>query len=316
MPQIQLTEQQQQQQQTSLPPIVGFSDLLHPSNPIVFLDIATESAFGKAKPLPTEKGRVFVELFANWSPLMAENFRQLCTGEARKGGGGGGHSNSTPVGYKGSFLYSAVPGRDVVGGDVVRGDGMGGPFSIYGCTNSSNNKDSSGLSPSSLTSSSLAVASTPNGPFLADNLVSNATKRELLNNHPGLVRMVPSVISASGGSGGGNGSVGVPAVSVGSAFSLVCVPPAELPQTWTDDHWTTVVGRIISRVTMTAAEGSSNNSTTTNNNAGGGGASANSVPDALKLLDKCGRDIYQARRDANRASNTSGLPIVGQCGEM
>ena len=57
------------------PPVAG--------NPIVFFDVALAGTPG---------GRVAFELFADVCPKTCENFRQLCTGEHRRGG--------VPMGYK------------------------------------------------------------------------------------------------------------------------------------------------------------------------------------------------------------------------
>ena len=63
----------------------------NPNNPIVFFDIEIGG-------MPA--GRIKMELFANEVPKTAENFRQLCTGELRKGG--------TPVGYKGCIFHRVI----------------------------------------------------------------------------------------------------------------------------------------------------------------------------------------------------------------
>ena len=58
-------------------------------------------------------GRVVISLFWDKSPLTAENFRQLCTGEQ--------HGLS----YKNIPMHRIVPGFMCQGGDVTRGDGTG-----------------------------------------------------------------------------------------------------------------------------------------------------------------------------------------------
>jgi peptidyl-prolyl isomerase H (cyclophilin H) len=47
------------------------------ANPIVFLDISVGHQ---------NQGRIKIELFADKCPKTAENFRQFCTGEHRRGG--------------------------------------------------------------------------------------------------------------------------------------------------------------------------------------------------------------------------------------
>lgn len=83
-------------------------------NPVIFLDIA----IGKRS-----AGRIQIELDATRVPRAAENFRQLCTGEYRRGG--------IPVGYKGASFHRLIAGFMIQGGDFVRGDGTG-TTSIYG----------------------------------------------------------------------------------------------------------------------------------------------------------------------------------------
>mmetsp|Transcript_10737 Transcript_10737/g.27887 ORF Transcript_10737/g.27887 Transcript_10737/m.27887 type:complete len:182 (-) Transcript_10737:147-692(-) len=83
-------------------------------NPIVFMDISIGGH---------PAGRITMELFADAVPRTAENFRQFCTGEHRKGG--------KPVGYKGCAFHRVIKGFMLQGGDFVKGDGTG-CASIYG----------------------------------------------------------------------------------------------------------------------------------------------------------------------------------------
>uniref|UniRef100_A0A7N0RJ67 peptidylprolyl isomerase n=1 Tax=Kalanchoe fedtschenkoi TaxID=63787 RepID=A0A7N0RJ67_KALFE len=87
-------------------------------NPEVFLDIAINGR---------RAGRVVIELHADTTPLTAENFRALCTGE--KGIGQRGR----PLHYKGSMFYQVSPKeyKSFQGGDITSNDGSGGD-SIYG----------------------------------------------------------------------------------------------------------------------------------------------------------------------------------------
>lgn len=68
-------------------------------------------------------GRIKMELFTDTTPKTAENFRQLCTGEFKKGG--------VPLGYKNSIFHRVVKGFMIQGGDFVRHNGTG-RISIYG----------------------------------------------------------------------------------------------------------------------------------------------------------------------------------------
>jgi len=79
------------------------------ANPRVFFDITFNDA---------PAGRIVFELFADVTPKTAENFRQLCTGEAG-------------FGYKGSGFHRVLPQFMCQGGDFTNHNGTGGK-SIYG----------------------------------------------------------------------------------------------------------------------------------------------------------------------------------------
>ncbi|GBG74591.1 hypothetical protein CBR_g18999 [Chara braunii] len=86
----------------------------NPKNPVVFFDVKIGGV---------SAGRIKMELFADIVPKTAENFRQFCTGEFRKGG--------IPQGYKDCAFHRVIKDFMIQGGDFVKGDGSG-CVSIYG----------------------------------------------------------------------------------------------------------------------------------------------------------------------------------------
>ncbi|KAK3225690.1 hypothetical protein Dsin_005552 [Dipteronia sinensis] len=86
------------------------------TNPRVFFDL---SIGGRPA------GRIVMELFVNSTPITADNFRALYTGE--KGIDMVGKS----LNYKGSTFHRVIPGYMVHGEDITHGNGTSGE-SIYG----------------------------------------------------------------------------------------------------------------------------------------------------------------------------------------
>ncbi|KAA6395608.1 MAG: putative Peptidyl-prolyl cis-trans isomerase H [Streblomastix strix] len=91
-----------------------YTDRPNESNPIVFFDIS----IGGQK-----QGRIKMELFSDIVPRTAENFKQFCTGEKKRG--------ELPIGYKESQFHRVIRDFMIQGGDFVKGDGSG-TLSIYG----------------------------------------------------------------------------------------------------------------------------------------------------------------------------------------
>jgi len=99
-------------------PAVTLKEASSPSNPRVWFDIEIGSEAA---------GRVEFELFSSVTPKTAENFRALSTGETGNGKSG------KPLWFKSSAFHRIIPGFMCQGGDITRGNGMGGE-SIYGST--------------------------------------------------------------------------------------------------------------------------------------------------------------------------------------
>ncbi|CAB9525509.1 cis-trans isomerase [Seminavis robusta] len=85
------------------------------TGPTCFLEFALDG---------TAVGRVEVKLFQDKTPLAAENFRCLCTGEKGMG------RATKELCFRGSKIHRIAPGFCIQGGDFTKGDGTGGE-SIY-----------------------------------------------------------------------------------------------------------------------------------------------------------------------------------------
>jgi len=92
------------------------SDYSDASNPVVFMDIQIGDEPAK---------RLEFELFKNYVPKTAENFRALCTGEK------GAAKCGKPLHFKGTIFHRLMKDFMLQGGDFEREDGTGGE-SIYG----------------------------------------------------------------------------------------------------------------------------------------------------------------------------------------
>ena len=88
-----------------------------PSNPRVFFDIEIAGR---------PQGKIIFELYKNVVPRTAENFRQLCTGEA-----GRSKFHQKPLHFKNSIAHRIIRGFMMQGGDFTAMNGTGGE-SIYG----------------------------------------------------------------------------------------------------------------------------------------------------------------------------------------
>ena len=85
------------------------------TNPQVFFDVNVGGC----------SGRIVFELYVKTTPLTAENFRALCTGE--KGNGKSGK----PLHFKGSHFHRVIPGFMAQGGEIPTENCSNGE-SIYG----------------------------------------------------------------------------------------------------------------------------------------------------------------------------------------
>lgn len=81
------------------------------TNPQVYFEISKD-----AKPL----GRMTFELYADKTPITAENFRSICAGDGKQG-----------YTYEGSHFHRIIDGFMAQGGDFTNHNGTGGR-SIYG----------------------------------------------------------------------------------------------------------------------------------------------------------------------------------------
>jgi len=84
--------------------------------PRVWFEISIDGTF---------EGRINISLYNDITPITAENFRCLCTGE--KGVGQSGKN----LHYKGNYIHKAITEFVLQGGDITTQDGKGGE-SIYG----------------------------------------------------------------------------------------------------------------------------------------------------------------------------------------
>lgn len=117
-----------------------FPSLLHPDNPVVFMDIILPSLSPSTglRVVPTvseylatsvqhqTQHRVCIELFANISPVLAKNVYSMCIGATQRVVNGVGR----PAGYQGTHVFHSNPGATVSLGDVLCDNGKG-MYSIY-----------------------------------------------------------------------------------------------------------------------------------------------------------------------------------------
>ena len=89
-------------------------------NPHVFFDVQIGNDLGNKN-----AGRITIELYADKTPITAENFRCLCTGESGRG------KNGRVLHFKNSMFHRIIKGFMAQGGDFHNANGTGGE-SIYG----------------------------------------------------------------------------------------------------------------------------------------------------------------------------------------
>lgn len=95
---------------------ISVADVVKRGNVAVFFDVTIGGH---------PAGRIKMELWKQQVPKTVENFRQLCTGEYKKGG--------QSIGYKGCKFHRVIKDFMIQGGDFVKGDGTG-KMSIYGAS--------------------------------------------------------------------------------------------------------------------------------------------------------------------------------------
>ena len=97
-----------------------------PKHPKVFLEFTIGSK---------NVGRVVFELYNDITPLTAENFRGLCTGEYAQAdqmsqltalANDKSEKKGSKLHYLGSRIHRIVDGFVIQGGDITKGDGTGG----------------------------------------------------------------------------------------------------------------------------------------------------------------------------------------------
>lgn len=99
--------------------------------PKVFMDLSVGGE---------EVGRIVMKLYADKTPLAAENFRALCTGTTTDERGAVKNIQKT---YAGNIFHRVVPGFVMQGGDITQMNGTGGT-SIYPPSNSNYGTDAWG----------------------------------------------------------------------------------------------------------------------------------------------------------------------------